>query len=193
MTRRLCAFFILPALLFAQGAAISISGPAAVKSGSPVTLTVSLSNGGGPAGLQWDMSGLPTGATVTSSITTKAAICTAAVSRCLLVSPQAAPNTTAIADGPVATIQYTQGTTAATTGVTATLGASPAGASVTVTPPAASVTIPLQSNCDLNSDGKVDSADIGLAIQGALAVPPTGTILQVVQEIIAANGGSCLR
>lgn len=194
MRRLILCALLLPAFALPQTAAsLSIAGPAAVKNGLPVTVTVSLSNGSGPAGLQWDMNGLPTGATVTSLLASKAAACTTPPTRCLLVSPTTALNVTAIPDGPVATFQYTQGTTPVTAGVVATLGATPAGASLTVTPPTATLTIPLQSPCDLNADGKVDGTDVGLSIQAALASPANGTVLQVIQEIIAANGGACLR
>jgi hypothetical protein len=185
---------LFPAWLAAQGAALTISGPTVARNGAAVTLTLALVTGGGPAGLQWDMTGLPTGATVTSSVTTKVATCTAPPTRCILIgSSPTALNATAIPDGTVATIQYTQTATAATTAIVATLGATPAGAALAVTQPAAAITVPIQSNCDLNADGLVNSVDVGLAIQQALVTPTTITVVAIIQEIIAANGGACLR
>lgn len=167
---------------------LTLSGPAVAENGAAVTLTVTLSNGGGPAGLQWDMSGLPAGAAVASSVAGKTATCNA--TRCLLVGT----NATAIPDGPIATIKYTQSTAAVTANLAATLGATPAGAAATVTPPAMALTIGVQSNCDVNADGKVDATDVGIVLQSALAATTgTPTVLDVLREIIAANGGACLR
>lgn len=174
---------------FAQtpSASLTLTGPVVAPNGSSVSLTVSLVNGNGPAGLQWDMSGLPSGAQVSSSVTGKTTNCT--VTRCLL----SGANTTAIPDGPIATIKYTEPAATVTAAVLATLGATPAGAGEAVTAPM-SITIPVQSNCDLNGDGKVDATDIGISIQQALAsTTATPTILDVVRVIIAANGGACLR
>lgn len=207
MTRRLlCVLLSLPALMLAQAASLSLTGPATVATGSPVTLTLSLVSGGGPAAVQWDMSGLPTGATVSTPIAGKFASCTAtrcvlAGTGCVIPATGALPttcgtaNATAIADGPIATITYSQGTAASTATIANTLGATPAGAAATITAPTTAVTVPIQSHCDLNADGKVDSADVGLSIQAALTTtPPTAAlIVGVIQEIIAANGGACLR
>lgn len=184
MKRLLAYLLALP--LF--GANLTLTGPVVAPSGSSVVLTVTLASGGGPAGLQWDMTGLPAGASVTSSITGKTANCTA--TRCVLIGL----DTTAIPDGTVATIKYSQPPATVTANLLSTLGATPAGGPLTVTPPITALSIPVQSNCDVNGDGKVDATDEGLILQQALAAT-TGTpsVLDVIRIIIAANGGACLR
>lgn len=175
---------------------LTLTGPAVAPAGASVTVTIGLLNGTGPAALQWDMSGLPTGATITSTVTGKTATCNA--TRCVLVAttPVSASGAAAIPDGPIATITYTQPATAAPQALTATLGATPAGAALAVTAPA-SLTIPVQSRCDLNGDGKTDATDIGIALQDALAGAAIAgvipTVVDIVRVIIAANGGTCLR
>lgn len=174
------------------GASLTLTGPAVAPAGSAVTLTVSLVSGSGPAGLQWDQTGIPTGATITSPVAGKTANCTAALNRCILTGA----NATAIPDGPIATIKYTQPAASVTVGIpaTSTLGATPAGAAEAVTAPALALTVPVQSNCDINGDGKTDATDVGLILQQALT-STTGTpnVLDVIRVIIAANGGVCLR
>lgn len=193
MCKVLTLLLSLAAIAAAQTPSLSLAGPPVAPSGAAVTLTVSLVSGGGPAGVQWDLSGLPAGATVTSAVAGKVANCTA--TRCILAGTGSTPNATAIPDGAIATIQYTQPSTAAASVQLAnSLGATPAGAAATIAPPAGAVTVGLQSHCDVNGDGLVNGTDIGLTLQQALA-STTGspTILDVIREIIAANGGACLR
>jgi|SRR5579871_4237768 len=172
----------LPIGAFAQSLSLSAS-PGLAPAGQVVTLTISLVSGGGPAGVQWDMAGVPAGAAVASLVTGKTATCNAAPTRCLL----SGLNATAIPDGPIATIKYTQPATPPTEALTATLGATPAGAAETVSAGVA-------SNCDINGDGKIDATDIGLEVQAALAATTgTPTILDVIRVFLAANGGACLR
>lgn len=187
------AIALLAAALAAQTpitAGLALSGPAVSVPGSTVTLTVGLTNGGGPAGLQWDMTGLPAGALIATPLTGKGLTCNVTSTRCILEGTNAAP----IPDGPIATITYTAGTAPVTATLAAVLGATPAGAAAAAITAPAPVTIAPQSKCDINGDGKVDATDIGLEVQAALA-STTGspTILDVVRVIIAANGGACLR
>ena len=188
--RNVLLLLSLAAIAAAQS--LTITGPAVANTGAAVTLTVSLVSGGGPGGVQWDMTGLPAGATVTSSVTGKVANCTA--TRCILAGTGSTPNATAIPDGALATIQYTQPAAAVSVQLASTLGATPAGASAAIAAPAGAVTVGVQSHCDVNGDGQVNGTDIGLTLQQALA-STTGspTILDVIREIIAANGGACLR
>jgi len=180
--RTLCILLLASAALFAQ-ASLDLSGiPGLAPAGTTVTVTISLTLGGGPAGLQWDMTGLPAGATFASLVTGKTIQCSA--TRCIL----SGLNATAIADGPVATIQYAQPATPPSEALTATLAASPAGAAVTTTAGG------IVSRCDLSGDGKIDATDVGLAVTQALAsTTGTPTILDVIRVIIAAFGGACLR
>lgn len=192
MRKLLLIGFVAALAAAAQSSALSLTGPAVAPSGGAVTVTVSLVSGGGPAGVQWDLSGLPAGATVMSSVAGKVANCS--TTRCILAGTGSTPNSTAIPDGAIATIQYTQPAAAVSVSLANSLGATPAGAAATIAPPAAAVTIGVQSHCDVNGDGRVDGTDIGLTLQQALA-STTGspTILDVIREIIAANGGACLR
>jgi hypothetical protein len=177
-------------------AALSFSGPTVAKPATTVTITLTLTGGNGPAGVQWDMAGLPAGAVVATSVTGKTANCTA--TRCLVVASvpvTAANGVTPIPDGAIATITYPQPATVAALTVPAasTLGATPAGAAEVITAPAG-ITVPIQSNCDINGDGLVNATDIGLILQQALAATTgTPTVLDVLRVIIAANGGACLR
>ena len=192
MRKVLTLLLTLAAIAAAQAASLSITGPAVANTGAAVTVTVSLVSGGGPAGVQWDMTGLPAGATVTSSVAGKVASCTA--TRCILAGTGSTANATAIPDGAIATIQYSQPTAAVSVQLANSLGATPAGAAAAIAPPTGAVTVGIQSHCDVNGDGKIDGTDIGLTLQQALA-STTGspTILDVIREIIAANGGACLR
>lgn len=57
---------ILAGLAAGQTPALTLTGPPTAPTGGTVTLTVSLASGAGPAGLQWDQTGIPAGATITS-------------------------------------------------------------------------------------------------------------------------------
>lgn len=178
--------FLLSASLFAQGS-LTVAGPPRAIIGSSVTLPIGLVNGGTPAGLQWDMSGLPAGATITSSIANKVINCNA--TRCLL----SGMNLAAILDGQVASITYTQPATPVPFAISATLGASTAGTAIAITAPPP-ITVAVQPNCDVNGDGVVDATDVQLVLQQSLAsTTGTPTIVDVIKEIIAAMGGACLR
>lgn len=109
---------------------LTLTGPAVVLPGSAVTLTVGLVSGGGPAGIQFDMGGLPAGTSVTSIPAAKMASCTP--TRCLLTGM----NQTAIPDGPIATIKYTQPSTPVKVTLSASAAVTPAGSGVTVMAPA---------------------------------------------------------
>lgn len=80
------------------------------------------------------------------------------------------------------------------------LGASAAGDAIAVAAgPTLSLTV--SSTCDVNGDGRVDSADVALAIQGAItrlisaAVDLSGdgvvNVVDVQRVVVAANGGAC--
>lgn len=175
--------------VFAQTATLSLSSsPGLVASGQSVTLTVSLTGGGGPAALQFDVTGVPIGATVTSTVTGKTATCngsaTVTPTRCVL----SGLNLTPIADGAIATLQYPQPATAPTETVANPLSATPAGSA------GIALTGQVSSKCDLNADGKIDAIDVGLAVTQTLAAPVGSSInaVQIVKVLIAAFGGVCL-
>jgi len=196
---KLLLAFVTAVLLSAQvptTATLTVTGPAVAKATTSVTLTVTLTGGGGPAGIQWDMTGLPVGASIATAVVGKMATCT--TTRCLVTAATpvtAADAVTPIPDGPVATIAYMQPAAPAPLTVLATMAATPAGAAEALAAPPAAINVPLQSNCDVNGDGRVDSTDIGLILQQALAAGAAGTptVLDVIRVIIAANGGACLR
>lgn len=186
---KLLGVFAIAAGLFGQAASISLSSsPGLAPSGQAVTLTLTLTGGGGAAALQFDLSGVPIGATITSTVTGKTATCngssTVVPTRCIL----SGLNLTPIPDGQIATIQYSQPATAPTETVANPVSATPAGsAGVTLTGQ-------VSSRCDLNADGKIDATDVGLAITQALPAPVGTTInfLAIVKVLIAGFGGACL-
>lgn len=170
-------------------ATISLSSsPGLVPAGGMVTLTVALAGGGGPAALQFDLTGVPVGATITSTVTGKTATCngsaTVAPTRCIVVGP----NLTPIADGTIATVQYAQPSTAPAEALANPLSATPAGSA------GAALTAAVSSRCDLNADGKIDANDLAVAITQALPAPTGSSInaVEIVRVLIAAFGGTCL-
>lgn len=172
-----------------QTATLSLSSsPGLAPAGQAVTLTVALSGGGGPAALQFDLSGVPVGATITSTATGKTATCngssTVAPTRCIL----SGLNLTPIADGNIATIQYSQPATEPTEAMANPISATPAGSA------GVTLTAQVSSKCDLNGDGKIDATDVGLAITQALPAPVGSTInvVELVKVLIAGFGGTCL-
>lgn len=190
---------LIAAAAFAQSYTLTPTS-ATVPAGQPVTLTLALVSGGGPAALEFFIDGLPQGGTVTTALTGKAIQCNfvAPDYRCLIsdASPVTAAENVGIPDGTIATITYTQPSTAAslTIPLASLSAASPAGAPVTLTPPAGAVSVTVQSKCDLNGDGKVDATDIGLSIMSVLAGGSSAlTALDVERVIIASFGGACLR
>lgn len=186
---KLLGVFAIAASLFGQAAFISLSSsPGLAPSGQAVTLTLTLTGGGGPAALQFDLAGVPVGATITSTVTGKTVTCngssTVAPTRCIL----SGLNLTPIPDGQIATIQYSQPATAPTETIGNPLSATPAGsAGVTLTGQ-------VSSKCDLNGDGKIDSTDVGFAITQALPAPVNSMInvVELVKILIAGFGGTCL-
>jgi hypothetical protein len=189
---------LLPIVM--QAASLMITGPPVAPPNTTVTLTVSLVSGGGPAALQWDMSGLPAGAAVSSSVPGKGVTCSPTVSRCLLyASPLSAANAAAqIPDGAIASVTFTQPAAGITLSVPSgsTLAASAAGLSVALTAPPTGTAVPPQSNCDVNGDGKIDATDLGIVVQQALSATVANLIPSIVdlqKEIIAVEGGQCLR
>lgn len=190
--------FLVSLGAFAQS--YTLTSPAAVvPAGSLVTLNLSLVSAGGPAGLEFGITGLPASTTVTANIPGKTLQCAfpAGVTPICLIytSPVTAANNVGIPDGLVATISYPQPAAPVTIAIPSMSisSASVAEAAITIAAPAG-ITVGVQSRCDLNGDGKVDATDIGLAITSALS--GTGgvmTIIDVQRIIIAVLGGSCLR
>jgi len=180
-------FLLAAAAALAQSPSPSLtvsSVPGLAPAGTMVTVTVSLVSGSGPAAIQWDMTGLPAAATITTPVAGKTASCTATATRCIV----SGLNATAIPDGVVASIQYVQPAAPPTVALAATLAATPAGSAETITGE------PAASHCDINGDGKIDATDISLILTQALSsTTGTPTVLDVVRVIIAAFGGACLR
>lgn len=193
--------FLLPAVCAAAQSYTLTSPAPVVPPGQPVTISLNLVSGGGPASIQFGITGLPAGGAVSTPVAGKVAQCTANGAICLVyTSPLPAPGPTVtdkgIPDGPAAVITYTQpATTPATIAVPAMglFAASPAGAAVTEAAPAAPITVGIQSRCDLNGDGKIDSADVGLVVMNVLTGTGVFTALDLERVIIAALGGPCLR
>lgn len=180
------ALCLLAVGAFGQAEITLSPAPGLAPAGATVVLTVSLVAGGGPSVLQWDMSGVPSGATVASLVAGKQIQCSAALTRCLMY----ALNTTAIADGPIATISYTQPATPPTEALASPVSASPTATAITTT------IGPATNRCDVNGDGKIDGADITAMIAQIFAGTVAGArpnALDIAMIIIAGTGGACLR
>lgn len=181
------SFFLAGFALAAQTSSLSLSAPAV--SGSTATVNVNWASGGvSAAALQWTLSGFPSGFTVAAGAAASGAMKSVACgpAACLAYGL----NATAVPDGVVAVITYTNPSTAPTLGISAPLGASPAGTAVTVVIPA--------GPCDVNRDGKVDVNDVAAAVsiangtvQGSLDLTGDNKtdIFDVFRVILAVLGG----
>lgn len=180
------ALFLLAVGAFGQATITLSPAPGLAPAGATVVLTVSLVTGGGPAAVQWDMSGVPSIATVASLVTGKQIQCSATMTRCLVYSL----STAAIADGPIATISYMQPATPPTEALASPVSASPTATAITTT------VGPSTNRCDVNGDGKIDGADITAMIAQIFAGTVAGArpnALDIAMIILAGLGGSCLR
>lgn len=200
--------------------AITLTGPATVKPGQTgVVLSVNLSNSAGAnvAAIQATI-GLPAGFTVTSSsigaagtAATKTLYCATTAELCVLaagVSGTALTGAqTTFSDGVLWTITGNVASTASGSlafTISNQVAASSAAKAVGVTVTAgAALTLPVQSPCDINGDGKVDISDIQAYLNAQVfTVPSTlidlngdgvANIIDVQRIATAATpGGSCI-
>lgn len=203
MKTLLALITLVPSAALAQPT-LSALAPA-VRSGNSATVTVSLSGASGAA-LQFFLPQIPGVAYAATPGTALSA------GKTLTCAPSPAPapalygcvvagGVTPLADGAIATITFP----APALGVYALPMSLQLGATATGDPIAIAAGSPLSlivtSPCDVNGDGKIDSADVALSIQAAIsrlvsaALDLTGdgtvNVVDVQRIIAAANGGTC--
>lgn len=181
--------FLASLALPAQTASLSLSAPQV--SGSTATVNVVWVSGGvNTAGLQWALSGFPSGASIATGAAASGVMKSVACGPQLAVCLATGLNATAIPDGVVAVVTYTNPATAPTLTISAPLAVAPAGTAVTVVIPA--------GPCDVNRDGKVDISDVAAAVslangtaQGSLDLTGDGKtdLFDVFRVILAVLGG----
>ena len=122
-------------LLLAQSGALSLSS-SSVTTGGTASITVSLSGGSSPSDMQWTLT-YPSSAVTAVNVTAGPVLTAASKSLSCSAAPGAytclasALNTTAIADGLVATVSLTLDSAGTiSVGLTNTMGASPAGSTI---------------------------------------------------------------
>lgn len=204
---RFSLLLTLGASLFAQGATLTLTGPASALPGQAVTLTLTLA---GTAGL--NLSGfqfsLPPGSVLASPAVSpagaaigKGAYCGPAGCLDVGLSTATPPvvSNNPLSDGAALSVQLTIGTAAAP-GVLALplsglLGASTAGVAIPITSgPAYSIRV--LSKCDANGDGVTDFKDVQsvvAALNAGSGCPLAGgcTVVSLVTVLLAALGGAC--
>lgn len=194
---------LLAAALYGQTTTITPTIASTVPAGGSATLTISCTGcqAQNVTAVQWTVT-LPSGVTMGSPTAAgawaaagNAAYCNPANGTCIV-----AGGTAAVADGAVATIPLTFATAGSDSlpvgGLFAAAVLGGAGVNVNGMAAGAAAVIKVLSRCDLNSDGLVNSADVQLMVSFALgqASCPSGyacNLVGVLNEIIAANGGSC--
>lgn len=164
----LLAVLLFAASAFAQGATLTLAGPATAKAGQTISLTLSVAgasgaSNSGTAGLQWGIT-LPPGYTANvaagavATAASKVPSCTADGSFCLLTGMNAA----LIGNGVAASISLKIPASAAGAvplPLVKMLGVDAAGVNVAMTSGVA-YTLAIIDRRDLNGDTKVDAADV---------------------------------
>jgi len=201
--KRLIALALFAGAVFAQTVTLTPTGPATTYPGQTVTLTVTMtgSSGQSVAGVQWT-AGYPVGFTGGSPTVSSADGILGDSAQCGPLACVVVGSTISMADGPLATIPVTVGNSVApgnfTIPLTGIIGATGGGLNVpgmTAGPP---YSLKVLSTCDLNADGNVNVQDVQIVISavigsGTCPASITGgcTLITILQEIIAANGGAC--
>jgi len=202
----------------AFGQLLSIACPSNVRAGATLTCQVSITNGQGPAGIQFTATSTPSLGTLTAASAGSAAgafkgIAIASPAVLLAGFGPPAPgtlNTGVFPDGLLATLtwqvpaalanQFVQITLAG--GALPALATSSSGSPIPVTAgPSASVSVlPSISPCDINGDGQTNQADVTAQLGFIMTFPQSAkcardstgcgvTALEIV--INAALGGQC--
>jgi len=188
----------------AQSLTLSLN-PASSQAGQNTTLTVAYqdaSPSANAAGIEWQLN-LPAGVTAGTPAAGAAAtaankVVTCGVAACLVIGDGAVLNDTVIGSGVLATIPLTLSTNAVSGSVTMTaLGVTattPSSIALTINP----ATLTILSPYDLNGDGSVNAADVGIMINEFLSGTCSGQSLKVADgkcsivaveyEILAAIG-----
>jgi len=178
--KRIVIFLALARILAAQ-VTLTLTGPPAIYAGQTAVLTISLSGSAGQnlASMQWTLPASlnfsAPSAGLASLLASKAVSCNQGACSCVA----SGVNSYAYADGTVATIVLTAGTTLGTVSVplSGLLGASTTATAVAIAsgPTYSFLTV---SPCDYNQDGSVNYVDVLAlinAIQGNVACLATFT------------------
>ncbi len=177
--KKLLLFFALVATLPAQNFTVSVS-PTSIRAGQSVTVKVTY-NTSAPdaAGLQWTLPlppGLPFSQTIGAAGT--------AASKQLACGPTGicivyGLNQTLIGPGDVAVYTVTFPSSALpgnyTFSLSGSLGVTSSDLPLSVSAPTTPTVVALLSSYDLNSDGKIDSTDVGLALSQILGTTACGS------------------
>lgn len=225
MRRAISVLVALPFLLAAQVATTPTLSLTQATAGAirywpastpPTVLTLTLANSSGQnlAAVEWTITGIPAGSTVSeatgaaSTAAGKTVTCAPVSSAGDLLCVAAGLNQTVYADGVVATISLGLPTTATpgTLSLT-TANALSATASATAVTTSAGPILPLTvlNPCDLTGDGSINAADLTSAIQQVLGIASCSTadlvgsgactgqngLTDLLRVIGAALGGSC--
>lgn len=212
MTRTLLLSLAFAAIGLAQ-TTLTLTGPASATAGASVPLTLSIAGTSGQnvSGIQWSIVG-PTGLSVTSATITaspaalgKGLYCSANNAVCLEIgdsSTSALSNNPWTADGTIATFQVAVALNtplgATTVPLSGLFAVSTTGSAITMTSGTAYTLTILQSHCDFNGDGKVDSTDVLAAINAVLgrascpSILASCSLLTIWDVLQAANGGACV-
>lgn len=179
MFKRLSLLWLIAAVLVAQPVTLTLTGPATIKAGQTLPLTLSAAYPVGASAnasaFQWSLN-YPSGVTAVSSATsvpTKVKVCTADQATCILAGSGSGTqpmNMTAVNAGAIASyvlqLPSTPGPlTISLSGLVAVDGTGLNVAAVSGTPFVVAVLDPR----DLNGDTKVDAADVSIMITEVLA------------------------
>ena len=186
-----------------------LNGPSPIKAGVSSTLQISLTGSGGAfSALQFAiLSAVPV--TLSGTVAGKSLTCTPSTGYSACVYAGGAGTFT---DGPIVDVQFTALPTNQSLQfqLSSSLAVTPAADVATTVQPGSSLIVLVLSPCDVDSNGKVDSADVNAtAVQAILTIldaltgshSATGipdldndgktTLIEVQRVINAAGGGAC--
>jgi len=167
---KLALLCLLASSAFGQSLTLTPSATV-VYPGEPLSISVALTGGATPAGLQWSapLPGLAVTAGAASTAASKGVQCAtvAGATNCLVYGI----NQSKIADGVVASIAVPTATPGPIQfGLTGLLGSTDTGQAIALTSAPVSVTV--TTKCDIDKSGKTDPQDVGAYLPQALGSAP---------------------
>jgi hypothetical protein len=183
--KSLLALASFAACCFAQSLTLSLS-PSSVQAGQPATLAIAYqdsSPSANVAGIQWQLT-LPAGVTAGApvggaALTAASKAINCGTSICIAIGDGTALNDSVIASGAIASIPLTVSPSAASGNITAAVlgvtATNPSSVALTVN----TITLTVLSPYDLNGDGSVNAADVGIMLNELLTGTCTGQSLKV--------------
>ncbi len=189
----------LTTTIFAQ--TLTLTGPTNALPGQTVSLSVSLAGASGKSisGVQWTATPSSGGLTASTTQTpNKGIFCGSGSQTCEVIGVVGTTvNNSAISDGTVGQFQFQVPAPAVgniSFPLTGLFAVDSTGLNV-ATISGAPYVLSVLSKCDVNKDGKTDSADVIAVINGALGIAAcpitTCTLQTAIQVLIAATGQSC--